>query len=350
MYTQQITHIMNDSTRDPIWMWHPVNDTQYECRVCPHACRLRPHQVGLCRVRWHDGNGIAPVPQQQLISAVPGAVERHNLYHFVPFQRTLLLGSVGCSASCSYCQNWEVALAPRHVPSWQAPQPTYQLSDIVHIARTQQVQALVCSISEFSVWPEMLHELSIAAKADGLSLALISNGYVTPEWLLHTAPCFDAIKIDIKGGTPAQMRDVGLTWDPVVHAIRTLAAQQIWLECSVVVPANPGGTEIVTAIGEFLVAEGLTHIPLHLQRMFPAYQQSRVAPTPVAELIAHRAQLRKMGMQYVYISNVKGLPENNTYCVACGAIVVDRTHQHDVTGKCAACHASVPGHWSYRSK
>jgi pyruvate formate lyase activating enzyme len=338
---------MIDFTQTHTWTWQPISDTQLECRVCPHACRLRPDQVGLCRVRWHDGNGIVPVPQQQLISAVPGLVERHNLYHFVPFQRTLLLGSVGCSASCSYCQNWEVALAPRHVTSWQAPQPTYQLHDIFDIAAAQRVQTLVCSISEFSIWPEMLTALADAAHARGLAVALISNGYVTPEWLAKMIHCVDAVKIDIKGFTPAQLRDVGVTWEPIAHTISTLIASHVWLECSLVVPANPAGDELVTATGEFLVGAGLTDVPLHLQRMFPAYKQSKTPPTPIEELIAHRNRLHDMGMQYVYISNVRGLVENNTSCPRCGAVVLDRAHPTSITGYCTACQYQLPGHWSF---
>lgn len=338
---------MNDMTQSPPWVWQPTSGTALECRVCPHACRLRPDQVGLCRVRWHDGNGIAPVPQQQLISAVPGVVERHNLYHFVPFQRTLLLGSVGCSASCSYCQNWEVALAPRHVTSWQAPQPTYRLQDVLDIAAKQQVQTLVCSISEFSVWPEMLQALAEAAHARGLAVALISNGYVTPEWLANMAHCIDAVKIDIKGFSTTQLREVGLTWEPIVHTIHTLIANRIWLECSLVVPANPAGNELVTAAGAFLMGAGLSHVPLHLQRMFPAYKQSKTVPTPIDELIAHRQLLQAMGMQYVYISNVRGLTENNTCCPQCGAVVVDRALSHHVTGSCPTCQYNLPGQWAF---
>ena len=70
--------------------------------------------------------------------------------------------------------------------------------------------------------------------------------------------------------------------------------------------------------------------------------------TPLDLLRNHYTTARRMGMKYVYIGNVPGISEQNTYCPSCGSLVVERDMLHTLSvrltggGNCPACGAKIP--------
>jgi pyruvate formate lyase activating enzyme len=38
-------------------------------------------------------------------------IEKKPLYHFMPGENALSIGTVGCNLECRHCQNWEMARA-----------------------------------------------------------------------------------------------------------------------------------------------------------------------------------------------------------------------------------------------
>jgi len=57
------------------------------------------------------------------------------------------------------------------------------------------------------------------------------------------------------------------------------------------------------------------------------------------------------GLRYVYLGNVAGHPGNNTYCPACGKVVIHRIGMAMMenrldSGRCPDCRHEIPGVWS----
>ncbi len=70
--------------------------------------------------------------------------------------------------------------------------------------------------------------------------------------------------------------------------------------------------------------------------------------TPVETLEKHYEAARAEGLRYVYIGNVPGHPAENTYCPACGRILIERygyrilQYNLDSNNRCKFCGYQTP--------
>jgi pyruvate formate lyase activating enzyme len=92
--------------------------------------------------------------------------------------------------------------------------------------------------------------------------------------------------------------------------------------------------------------------PLHFSRFHPQHKLEHLPPTPVETLLKARAIGRAAGLRYVYIGNVRDVPEaETTFCPQCKRAVVERTI-FAVTrlaledGKCWHCRTPIAGVWA----
>jgi pyruvate formate lyase activating enzyme len=75
-------------------------------------------------------------------------------------------------------------------------------------------------------------------------------------------------------------------------------------------------------------------------------------PTPVEILLKARSEAMALGLRYVYVGNVPGLPEvEDTFCPRCGKAVIRRqvfsvTERNLLAGKCMFCQTPIAGVWS----
>jgi pyruvate formate lyase activating enzyme len=92
--------------------------------------------------------------------------------------------------------------------------------------------------------------------------------------------------------------------------------------------------------------------PLHFSRFHPQHKLTHLPPTPVDTLIRARDVARTSGLRYVYLGNVRGVPDaETTFCPNCGRAVVERdifavTTFHVEAGRCKFCQTKVAGVWT----
>jgi len=91
--------------------------------------------------------------------------------------------------------------------------------------------------------------------------------------------------------------------------------------------------------------------PLHFSRFNPLYKLNQLPLTPVSTLEKAREIAVKAGLRYVYIGNVPAHWGENTYCHACGKMILERRGfsilaNHLVDGNCAYCGEPIPGVWT----
>ena len=92
--------------------------------------------------------------------------------------------------------------------------------------------------------------------------------------------------------------------------------------------------------------------PLHFSRFHPEHKLERLPPTPVDVLVKAREAARAAGLRYVYIGNVRDVPDaETTYCPQCKRAIVERdifavTRQEIAGGKCIHCGTTIAGVWS----
>jgi len=83
----------------------------------------------------------------------------------------------------------------------------------------------------------------------------------------------------------------------------------------------------------------------------PLYKLAHLPPTPVETLVRARDIARAAGLRYVYIGNVRELPDaETTFCPNCRRAIVERrvaVIRMDIAGGlCKYCQTRIAGVWA----
>src|SRR5450756_2213187 len=93
----------------PTHHWHKLDDGRVQCDVCPHFCKLREGQRGLCFVRANHGDAIVLTTYGRSSGFCVDPIEKKPLNHFLPGTPVLSFGTAGCNLACKFCQNWDIS-------------------------------------------------------------------------------------------------------------------------------------------------------------------------------------------------------------------------------------------------
>lgn len=300
----------------------PLENGATICEVCPHRCTLRQGQVGRCRVRVNRDGRVQPIQSQGLVALGVATVEEHPLYHFYPGMRTLCVGSLGCTAACDFCQNWELALAPHHNLTWPSLMPA-DAGEVVRHAQVNGCGAISFTYNEGAVWPEFMSEVMELGRQHGLKNVLVTNGFVSDLTWAILLPWLDGMKIDLKGSNNEFYRCVvGIDLHAVLHSLDLIREHRIWHEIStVIIPGVNDSPEAIEPLVKIILKHSGPNTPWHLMRFFPAYRGLGQPPGDIDDLRRIRQIARGTGLANVYISNVPGVPESSSNCPACSQLL-----------------------------
>ncbi|MFM7796991.1 MAG: AmmeMemoRadiSam system radical SAM enzyme, partial [Candidatus Nitrosotenuis sp.] len=125
-----------------------------------------------------------------------------------------------------------------------------------------------------------------------------------------------------------------------------------------IVPQVGDSLEHAKNLCKFIYDNFGPQMPIHFLRFHPDYKMNEFPVTPVETLERHYDVAKKEGLQYVYLGNVPGHKYENTYCPACGVIVVGRfgfditSWNLDEYNKCKSCGNQIPitGHLDKKYK
>jgi len=310
------------------------------CQLCPHNCRLRPNQVGICRVRSNREGSLKTITFGQISALALDPIEKKPLYHFYPGSQILSVGSFGCNLGCPWCQNHHIACT---VPPTRYLEPI-ELVDLAVAAVKQGSVGLAYTYNE----PTMAYEFVLAcareAKLRGLKNVLVTNGYINPEPLVALLEVTDALNIDLKGFNPQFYRHyckarIEPVWDNIELAT-ALSHVEI---TTLVLPGLNDDPAVFREAARRLSAIS-PDIPWHLSAFYPAHRFQNRAPTPAATLYKLRDIAREY-MHYVYLGNLAD-QDSDTLCPDCGQVLIKRHGFYsEVTGIkdkcCMVCHQPV---------
>ena len=116
---------------------------------------------------------------------------------------------------------------------------------------------------------------------------------------------------------------------------------------TLVIPGENDTPEELEKIAKF-IADIDPLIPWHISRFFPSYRMIDTPTTPLKTLKMAYEIGKKAGLKFVYIGNAPALKMEDTYCHACGTLLIKRnnyfvTYAHYKDGKCKNCGCKMPG-------
>lgn len=318
------------------------------CTACAHRCALGPGRTGSCGVRFEQ-DGEVHAPWGYVARSYVRPVETNTIFHVLPGALALTFGMFGCDLRCPYCHNWKVSQALREGID-DAPRPTTPEA-LVDQAVAAGARVICAAYNEPMIAAEWVVAVFTEAKRRGLVTAIVSDGNTTTEALTHVRPVTDVFRVDLKGSTPDQYRQLGGRLEPVLAAIAEARALGLWVE--VVTLVVPGLNDDEPGLGRLArqlaaIDEGM---PWHLNAFVPRYKLLNRPPAAIPLLISVAGTAYARGLRHVYVSNVaREFPHlGHTRCPTCAEELVTRwdyrtTESRLVDGnRCPSCREAIPG-------
>jgi len=330
-------------------LWQALEDRRVRCGLCNFKCKISEGKLGQCRVRQNIGGTLYSLNYHQICSTAVDPIEKKPLFHFQPGSRSLSIAAPGCNFQCDFCQNWQISQLPRTQKSLIGR--SYNLDDIINAARQNNCRSISYTYTEPTVFMELGADCGRLAKKIGLANIFVSNGYMTIEALEFARDFLDGINVDLKAFSDQfYQKQCKASLEPVLQTLRHIARQtDIWLEVTtLVIPGLNDSDEELKQIAGFIAEDLGEHVPWHISRFHPDYEQKNGSPTPSETLMrAHELGLNA-GLKYVFIGNLPGSGHENTLCHACGKLLIERTGfrigaNNIINGACPDCGATVPG-------
>ena len=300
-------------------------DGSVRCGVCAHRCLVRPGRRGICGVRENLDGRLVCFAYGAVAAAGIDPIEKKPLFHVDPGSLAYSIATVGCPFHCTFCQNWEIAQAPRL--GLDIPQRPMTPEAIVTAARRASAASIAYTYVEPTVFLEYALDTGRLARAAGLRNLFITDGYATPEAVGLLAGILDAANVDLKSFDDAFYRRLcGARLAHVLEAIVAMRQAGIWLEVTtLVIPGHNDSDAELRALTRWVVDTLGPATPWHVSRFFPAHRMLDVPPTPRATLARAAAIGREAGLQHVYVGNAPELGLEDTRCAGCGRVVIERT-------------------------
>lgn len=323
-------------------------DGRVTCELCPWACVLEAGRTARCRVRSNRGGRGYTLAYANPVLVQEDPIERLPFFHVRPGSRTLSVSTAGCNLACKFCEVWDMALAdPRDVYAYDMPPET-----VLQYLRAAGLTSVAYAFGEPVVFYEYMRDVAEMARRHGLLNLLQTAAFIQPEPLKALSGTLDAANVDLKGFTAGFYRDVcGGELEPVLRSLVLLREAGVHLEIThLVIPTLNDDPGTLRRMCNWIRDELGADVPMHFARFYPLYRLANLPQTPVSALDRAREIAMDAGLRYVYVARVTGHAGENTYCPACGEVVISRVGfivvaMHLTEGRCSHCGEPIPGRW-----
>ncbi len=325
-----------------------LSGNKVRCLLCPHQCVVSKDERGFCRVRENRDGEYYTLVHSNPCAVHIDPIEKKPLFHFHPGTGAFSIATAGCNFTCKNCQNWDISQAkPDDTINYDmAPEK------IVDLAIAYNTKTIAYTYTEPTVFFEYMLETAKNAHERGVLNVYHSNGYINQEPLAELIPYLDGANVDLKAHSNEFYKEITSgTLYPVLETLKTLKQNGVWLEITnLVIPTKNDSERAVQDLCVWIESELGADTPLHFSRFYPQYKLHNLPPTPIETLQRAAAIARACGIHYVYIGNVPGIPEENTYCPNCHKLLIERQgysvdHVNLKDGTCLFCGTAIAGRW-----
>ncbi len=324
--------------------FHTLEDGRIQCDLCPHHCKLKEGQCGICRVREVKNDKLYLKYYGMIgTGGQSDPIEKKPLYHFRPGTRALSFGGMSCNFNCDNCQN--STLSQDYDEDMMVE---ISPEEIIKMARNCRCQGIAWTYNEPTIYFETYYDWSKIFKQQGLYIVWVSNSYIAAEPLKKLAEVVDGINFDVKAFREEfYQKYIHAHLQPVLDTCILAKKLNIHIELTYLI--IPTLNDSMVEIKEYLqwVKDNLgIDTPLHFSRFYPQNRMTNFMPTPVSTVCQAVETAYNMGIKYAYAGNIHPNQYNSTLCPNCKKEVIER-RDFSVTkiaiknGKCQFCQSPV---------
>jgi pyruvate formate lyase activating enzyme len=249
--------------------------------------------------------------------------------------------------NCRYCQNYDISQRRKIEGIEASPE------DMVTQALAYECEGLAYTYNQPTIFMEYARDVGRIARSKGLFNIFVSNGYDTPETVAMMDDFLDCITVDFKGSGETQFvrSYIGIpNADPIFQSLLEIKKRgKVHVEVTdLIIPRVGDSLEAAEKMCRWIYDNLGPDTPVHFLRFHPDYKMMDFPWTPVETLEKHVAIGRKAGLNYVYIGNVPGHPDESTYCPGCKGVLIKRygyeilEYNLDEKNRCKACGHKTP--------
>lgn len=326
-------------------------DSRVKCELCFKGCTIAEGERGFCRARQNKKGSLYSLVYEKPVAVHIDPIEKAPLYHMLPGSDTLCLGTASCNFRCQFCINWEISQkSSDEIEAY----PTSS-AEVVQMALDHDIKTICFTYNEPTQLYEYMYDTVKLAKKSGLRTTFHTNGAMNANPLKALLQYMDAVAIDLKAFThDFYQRIASAELTPVLNSLSVIKEEGVWMEViNLVIPTLNDDLEKIEEMCIYIREELGTETPVHFSRFFPAYNLTRLPPTPLKLLEEAYKIARNVGLDYVYIDNVPGHEYSNTFCPECGEMLIQRRRvgiakNNIEEGRCKFCGHEIPGIWSFK--
>jgi len=308
-------------------LWHKERNG-IRCDLCARRCFIAKDHRGFCLVRINEDSKLQTLTYGKLCSVNVDPIEKKPFFHFYPGSKTLSIASQGCNFRCAFCCNWKISHSID--PAKEKLQgENYTPEQIVEMAEKSNCKSISYTYTEPTMFFEFAYKTAKLAHRSNIFNTFVTNGYMTEEAIKKISKYLDAATIDFKASADPEFYKKFMsvpTVDPIFDTLKQMKKQRIFMEITnLIVPQIGDSIEQCRKLAQWISSEITSDVPFHILQFYPSHKLMELPPTPVATLEKCIEESRKTGLRYVYIGNVLGHPDENTYCYNCRELLIKRS-------------------------
>ncbi len=331
------------------FLYKKLDNSKVECCLCSHHCTLKDGQLGVCRVRKNIEGQLYSLNYDRVAATHVDPIEKKPLYHFLPGSTSYSIAAMGCNFSCKFCQNHTLSVVRDERYIYGEPISPGQ---VVNTALRHRSASISYTYSEPTIYFELMVETARLAKEQGIKNVMVTNGYMSQEALDMMSPYLDGANVDLKAFSEDFYRKYcSARMAPVLDTIRRMKEKGIWVEVTtLLIPGLNTDKEGLKELISFIVGVD-ENIPWHVSRFFPQHRLVDIPITPGESIYNALEMGKEMGIKYLYGGNIASDKWSDTFCSACGTLLIERSGYFTsirsvAAGVCTHCKNSIPGVWT----
>ncbi|HET91628.1 MAG TPA: AmmeMemoRadiSam system radical SAM enzyme [Chloroflexi bacterium] len=329
----------------------PLAEGVVQCRVCEHFCAIKPGQSGKCGVRRNVDGTLYLIVYGTPVALHVDPIEKKPLFHFLPGQDALSIGTYGCNFRCPFCQNWQMS----QERDWDGRRGGRNVlpENLVETCVRDGIPIIAYTYNEPTTFFEYTYDTARLAHERGIKNVYVSNGYMSLAALDMILPYLDGINVDLKAFTETFYREqCQARLGPVKRNIMYIARETgTWIEVTtLLIPGLNDSEEELRAMAEWLAGVD-PEMPWHVTAFHPDYRMLD-RPRTSQQILARAYEIgQQAGLQQVFVGNVMDLDRESTRCPDCGRVLIRRhwytvQEMWDERGVCPQCGRAIAGVWS----